>query len=576
MNFFTTKIQRLIPLWTLYHEVLGWRGAMQLLFSGLGISILQLSGLALIFPFLKLITDQDFHNSILMQLSGTLFHSLFVDHHNAILLIGFMLVCAFLLLGLTTVVLMQYQAVLAAKINSQISSQLITDALTSRYQLFVEHSSIKIAGMSYSHTMHVALLFQSVATGVNELLLISILFFGLFIASPLAFTGLMAIVFFLALTIFLPISQRVAIIGRRTQEVDLGRHRFVFSMSSAIRDIKIMGLESIFIKRNNELVVKHAGLTTEYATISTVQRTAIEVVLFCGLVFAAILFVWADSDLTQMAPTIVTLALVVVRCAPALSRLAASYSSFRYSFPIVEALMDLRRDLGNFEQKRINQDVDLQGEYSGHKLSFSYGERQVLFDCSFSIGQGEVVAVVGPSGSGKSTLLDLIAGLQPPNNGHFTFNMKFFSPFLSSQFTECVGYVPQSITLLDGSIAFNIALEDDPDLARLERAVESARLTQLVANLPQGLQTQLGEGGQGLSGGQRQRLGIARALYREPAFLILDEVTSALDEATARAIMVELLAMRGKVTMLFVTHDLSSIKADRVYQIDQGHMTVFN
>jgi ABC-type bacteriocin/lantibiotic exporter with double-glycine peptidase domain len=86
----------------------------------------------------------------------------------------------------------------------------------------------------------------------------------------------------------------------------------------------------------------------------------------------------------------------------------------------------------------------------------------------------------------------------------------------------------------------------------------------------------LGEGGQGLSGGQRQRLGIARALYREPALLILDEVTSALDEATARAVMGELLAMRGQVSLLFVTHDLRLVAADRIYKLDHGHISIHN
>jgi len=180
--------------------------------------------------------------------------------------------------------------------------------------------------------------------------------------------------------------------------------------------------------------------------------------------------------------------------------------------------------------------------------------------------------VGGPSGAGKSTLLDLLAGLQPPSEGSFFLGGIAFSPFISATFPARVGYVPQAITLLDDSMAFNIALEENPDSARLQRAVERASLEQFVDSLPQGLQTRLGDGGQGLSGGQRQRLGIARALYREPALLILDEVTSALDESTACAVMGELLAMRGQVSLLFVTHDLRRVSADRIYQLDQGRL----
>ena len=181
--------------------------------------------------------------------------------------------------------------------------------------------------------------------------------------------------------------------------------------------------------------------------------------------------------------------------------------------------------------------------------------------------------MVGPSGSGKSTLLDLLAGLQPPSAGRFFLGGTAFSPFLSASFPARVGSVPQAIALLDDSVAFNIALEETPDPARMQRAVERASLVQFVESLPQGLQTQLGEGGRGLSGGQRQRLGIARALYREPALLILDEVTSALDEATARTVMDELLTMRGEVSLLFVTHDLRLVQADRIYQLDHGRLS---
>jgi ABC-type bacteriocin/lantibiotic exporter with double-glycine peptidase domain len=345
-------------------------------------------------------------------------------------------------------------------------------------------------------------------------------------------------------------------------------------MASAIRDIKIMGLEAPFSRLNRDLAVKHAHLAAEYTSIAAVQRMAVEVVLVCGVVAAAIWFAWNGGDLNQSAPIIVTLGLIAVRSAPALSRLAGAYNGFRYSLPFVEGLLDMRRELGNYPQQRQPQAADFPGEYRAEGLCFSYGERQVLSDCTLSIAQGEVIAVVGPSGAGKSTLLDLLSGLQPPSAGSFSLGGKAFSPFLSASFPARVGYVPQAITLLDDSMAFNIALEENPDPTRLQRAVERASLLPLVESLPQGLQTRLGEGGQGLSGGQRQRLGIARAIYREPALLILDEVTSALDEATARAVMGELLAMRGQVSLLFVTHDLRLVKADRIYQLDHGCLSL--
>lgn len=564
---------RLSPLLSFYQSLLGMGGLLKIMLSSLAISLIELGGLALIFPFLKLVTDLEFHQHLVKWTAGLPMAKLLVNHKHAVLGVGVCMIALYVMRGWLSARLVGYQAKVAARINCTTSENLISDALASRYQLFLQHSPVKIAGISYSNTTHSALLFQSMAAGFNEALLLTVVMVSLVFASPVAFLCLAVLVVILGLGFFRPQSRRVAAIGLRTQEVDLGRHRFVFAMASAIRDIKIMGLEAPFSRRNRDLAGKHAHLAAEYTSIAAVQRMAVEVVLVSGVIAAAIWFAWNEGDLTQSAPFIVTLGLVAVRSAPALSRLAGAYNGFRYSLPFVIGLLEMRQDLINFPQRRQAQAADFPGDYQATNLCFSYGDREVLKDCSLNISQGEVIAVVGPSGAGKSTLLDLLAGLQPPTSGSFSLNGKEFSPFLSSKFPARVGYVPQAIALLDDSMAFNIALEESPDPARLQRALERASLVDLVGFLPEGLQTKLGEGGQGLSGGQRQRLGIARALYREPALLILDEVTSALDETTARSVMTELLAMRGQVSLLFVTHDLRLVPADRIYQIDQGRIS---
>jgi ABC-type bacteriocin/lantibiotic exporter with double-glycine peptidase domain len=566
--------RRLRPLLAFFHGLLGLDGILKMLLSGLAISLIELGGLALVFPFLKLVTDLEFHKRLVQWTAGMPLASLLEQHKRAVLVVGVAIMLVYLFRGWLSARLVRYQADVAARINSITSESLVGDALGSRYQLFLEHSPVKIAGISYSNTTHAALLFQSIASGFNEAMMLSLVLLGMVLASPVAFLCLALLMLILGLGFFRPLSRRVAAIGRRTQETDLGRHRFVFAMASAIRDIKIMGLEAPFSRRNRDLAGKHARLAAEYTSIVGLQRMAVEVVLVCGVVAAAIWYAWTGGDLNESAPFIVTLGLVAIRSAPALSRLAGAYNGFRYSLPFVEGLLNMRRDLANYPQRRELQAADFPGEYRVDGLCFSYGACEVLNDCSLSIDQGEVVAVVGPSGAGKSTLLDLLSGLQPPSAGSFSLGGQEFSPFLSARFPTRVGYVPQAIALLDDSMAFNIALEENPDPMRLRRAVERASLAPLVDSLPHGLQTKLGEGGQGLSGGQRQRLGIARALYREPALLILDEVTSALDEVTARAVMTELLAMRGEVSLLFVTHDLRMVQADRIYQLNKGRLSI--
>lgn len=566
--------RRLCPLLCFYHSLLGVRGMLKMLLSGLAISLIDLGGLALVFPFLKLVTDLEFHQRVAQWMSGWPLSFVLDDHRRAVLVVGLGIMLVYVFRGWLSARLVRYQANTAARINSITSERLIREALGSRYQLFLEHSPVKIAGISYSNTTHAALLFQSLAAGFNEAVLLSLVLLGMVIASPIAFLCLAALVLILGLGFFRPLSRRVASVGRHTQEIDLGRHRFVFAMADAIRDIKIMGLEASFSYRNRDLAAKHANLLAEYASIAALQRIAIEVVLVCGVVAAAIWFAWSSGNLNESAPFIVTLGMVAVRSAPALTRLVAAYNGFRFSLPYVRSLLEMHSGLTNFSQKRHEQVADFPGDYHARGLCFSYGNRETLTDCSISIAQGEVIAIVGPSGAGKSTLLDLLAGLQLPSAGTFDLGGVEFSPFFSKRFPNRIGYVPQTIALLDGSLAFNVALEENPDPKRMEHALVRAGLGQFVDSLPQGAYTLLGEGGQGLSGGQRQRLGIARALYREPALLILDEVTSALDEATTQAVIAELISLRGQVSLLFVTHDLRFVPADRIYQLDQGRISV--
>lgn len=567
--------RRFKPLLLFFQNLLGIGALLKMLLSGITISLLELGGLALIFPFIKLVTDLDFHHRIVQWTVGVPLLDLLQEHQYAVLASGIGIMLIYIFRGWLSAQLVRYQTGVVARISSVTSDELITNALASRYQLFLEHSPVKIAGISYSNTTHAALLFQSMTAGINELLLLSLVSVGMAVASPSAFFCLVGLALILGLGFFRPLSRRVASIGRRTQEVDIGRHRFIFAMASAVRDIKIMGLEAPFGRRNRELASKHARLAAEYTFIGNLQRMVVEVVLVCGVVAAGIWFAWSGGDLNQSVPIIVTLGLIAVRTAPALSRLGGAYNGFRYSLPFVQGLLEMRKSLGSYPQERQHQEADFPGEYRAEGLCFSYGERQVLIDCSIDIAQGEVVAVVGPSGAGKSTLLDLLVGLQPPSAGRFTLGGRSFSPFLSVSFPTRVGYVPQAIALLDDTVAFNIALEDNPDPARLKRAIEQASLTQLIDALPQGIKTRLGDGGHGLSGGQRQRLGIARALYREPTLLILDEVTSALDEVTAHTVMAELLAMRRHVSLLFVTHDLRLVSADRIYRLEDGRLSLY-
>lgn len=570
MGNFLPRFKRLSRF---FRQLIGVRRTAGMLTSSLALSTLELFGFALLFPFIKLATDPAFFTTLSDKYSELPLASLLNTQNKAIFVAGGILIAYFIFKAVAYSMLVEYQANVTAEVNAVSTERLLDAVLASKYRLFLDEGAVKITGIGYSNTAHAALLFQCLIAALNEIVFFIIILLSILIFEPWLVLVLLIACGVLSITVFRPLSRKVANLGHAVRDLDIDRHRFMHTLASAIRDIKIMGLEVVFSQRNKGLVRNHVSLSARYQTISASLRVLVEALTMIAFTGACVWLAFSTNNLLDLAPTLGTLGLVVLRSAPAVSRLAANYNSFRFSLPAVEALMNMCDTVALYSQSKISQPANLRsGSYRASKLCFSYRERQVLQDVSIEIPFGHVIAVVGASGSGKSTLLDLLAGLQQPSSGSFSVNGLNFDPFSSSDFAHNIGYVSQSITLLDATLQFNICLEESPDSCRLWAAVKKAHLESLLTTLPFGLQTLIGDGEAGLSGGQRQRVGIARALYRNPALLILDEVTSALDKATADAVMQELYELRGQTSLLIVSHDMCMTEADRIYQLDDGRL----
>ncbi len=208
-------------------------------------------------------------------------------------------------------------------------------------------------------------------------------------------------------------------------------------------------------------------------------------------------------------------------------------------------------------------------------VTFAHGKAPVVSNATFDIPANKITVLQGPSGSGKTTLIDLLIGLNTAQSGKILIGKQPIESIDIKAWRQSIGYVPQELMLFHDTIHENISLSN-PDISAgaILAALDQAGAREFIDALPEGLETDVGEMGGRLSGGQRQRIALARALVTKPKILILDEVTSALDPETEAEIVSNIAALRGRYTIIAITHRPAWTKiADRLYTISKGHVS---
>jgi ABC-type bacteriocin/lantibiotic exporter with double-glycine peptidase domain len=234
----------------------------------------------------------------------------------------------------------------------------------------------------------------------------------------------------------------------------------------------------------------------------------------------------------------------------------------------------------SYDNKVMTKKIVISNENRFEKISFSnvgfsYDDKRdyVTQKLSFDIQAGEAIGFIGASGSGKTTIIDLMLGLLKPTNGSIKYNDNELSECLSTWWSQ-VAYIPQEILLIDESIRTNIVLEIDEKEVnddKLKKALKQARLFDFISQLPDGIETKIGEHGVRFSGGQKQRIALARAFYHDREVLILDEATSSLDSATEKEIVDEVRYLKGDKTLIIIAHRLTTLQyCDLIYEIEDG------
>jgi ATP-binding cassette subfamily C protein len=353
------------------------------------------------------------------------------------------------------------------------------------------------------------------------------------------------------------------------------------------KEVTLTNRKPWFIKRFEDSMLSLSKAEIFQQTTRQSVNPIIETIAIAGILLIAFILLKQGHSLAMLSSILALFALSIRRLLPAVNNIVSQYSSLRYNAysvnPIYEDLINLekyqnlKQDDDNDKDNNKSKKSFLKEKIAIKNLDFKYQKHQdlILRDISFSITQGQAIALVGSTGSGKTTLADLILGLLKPSSGKIEVDDKDIYTNISA-WQKNIGYIPQFIYLSDDSIKNNIAFgleEDEIDDDKLKKAIEVSQLTEFIGQLPEKENTKIGERGIRLSGGQRQRIGIARALYDNPEVLVMDEATSSLDNITEKFIIEAIEKLKKNRTIIIIAHRLSTVKnCDQLYILKQGQI----
>ncbi len=414
---------------------------------------------------------------------------------------------------------------------------------------------------------------------------VSVLIFMVMLFSNVTLT-LFVIAVFGVMTLFIVkvFKPRLNKIGAKNQAIQSRIAKWRIQATYGLKDVKVLNREEFFVRNYYETGRVGADVARNYAVLNNTPRLMIETVFIVSMLAFMAVYLSGGGDITAFATNIAAFAVAAVRVLPSVNRINTYITEIAYTQPSLDFVYEnlqegMKTDemLAKRRAQSQSEKLKLEDKIELDHISFHYpdSDKAIFKDAHMIVPKGKSVGIIGASGAGKSTIVDVLLGLLHAQEGQITCDgvdiFKNYESWLAQ-----VGYIPQSIYLIDESIRDNIAFGIDADRiddTRIWEVLKEAQLKEFVEELPEGLDTTIGDRGVRLSGGQRQRIGIARALYNDPEILVFDEATSALDNDTESAVMEAVNSFHGRKTMIIIAHRLNTIeKCDIVYKVENARL----
>ncbi len=545
-----------------------------LLFLMIISTLAELLSLAMLLPFMSIILEPNkFKKNEYVR--DTFEHLDLNIEHDFLLYITMLFILITFISAIARYTLLVYNARFTFSTSSEIAVRIYTKILSQSFENHISlNSSSVIAGITQKVNSTIYAGIYPLLTLITSFVVsISIITFLLFLDVKVVLSSIMMFSMVYLLIVLL-LKKRISAISRIFPEKSTLALKTLQEGLGNIRDIIVDKVQKVYIDKFSKLDIEYKNAQRDSMIFAGVPKIIIESLLMMSIAYVLFYFSSNDIDFIELLPIFSVFIISAQKLLPLIQTIYSSYTSImssKHSILDVLELLEIDSSLEFRNKERIYFD----DEIKLNNITFSYNNTKIntLENFSLTIKKGEKLGVVGETGSGKSTLIDILMGLLILQKGDFFIDTTKITLDKISSWQNNIAHVPQAIYLSDSTIYENIGFGIDYEKiekGKVKNIIKKVGLEKLVNDLPDGMDTIVGERGAKLSGGQRQRIGIARALYKNANVLFLDEATSALDNKVEKSIM-DVIDNLENMTIIIIAHRISTLSiCDRIIELDKG------
>ena len=365
---------------------------------------------------------------------------------------------------------------------------------------------------------------------------------------------------------------------RGTEEIILNGkiNKLIIQGLSAAKDVKILNTDNNLSKSLNQVVKDKVNINFFVRFLISIPRFIFEIIIVFLLLGLVYFYLTQNKSPQDIIVQLGVFGVAAIRLVPATNKIFSSFQGIRFKIPVLDLihneLVINNNEMKDQNDRTINKDLTFKDSITLTDVDFQYLKKdtKVLTGLNLTLRKNKIIGIIGETGSGKTTLINIICGLIKPSNGKILIDGKDVSKSINS-WQKKISYVPQSVYLIDDTVINNVAFgvdQNNINIDKVKSALKTACLDREIENLPNGLNTILGERGLSLSGGQQQRMGIARSIYFDKEIIIFDEATNALDKDTEKKLISEIFNLKNK-TIIIITHEPSiTDNCDQIFLIN--------